>query len=83
MSDACLGCELLATSAVTLNDGATVCSICPAWRLECEARMVAEMPSLEARRGYLAGVEQKRGKAAADELRAAIAVEWAKARAVA
>ena len=79
----CLGCELLATSAVSLNDGATVCGSCELWRLECEAREVIAKPTVEARRAYLAGVEEKRGAVAVDALRAVITVEWAKARAVA
>lgn len=74
----CLGCEMLMTSAVTLNDGTAVCPKCPAYRLECEAREVIAKPTLEARRAYLDGVEKKRGPAAAEELKAAMSIEWAK-----
>ena len=81
MTDACLGCELQATSAVTLNDGTTVCSSCPAWRLECEAREVLKKPTLEARRDYLAEVVKKRGNVAVDDLKAAMTVEWGKRKA--
>jgi hypothetical protein len=74
----CLGCNLIETAPRTLNDERTVCSSCPAWRLECEARDVLAKPTLEARREYLAGVEEKRGKAAVEELKAAMKVEWGK-----
>ena len=76
----CLGCRLIETAPVTLIGGTVVCSSCPAWRVETEARMVAGMPTLEARRGYLADVEQKRGKVSADELREVIKVEWTNAK---
>lgn len=39
-------------------------------RHECEVRHVGTLPGHEARREYLDGVERKRGKAAADALRA-------------
>ena len=41
-----------------------------AYRLECEARHVAAIPSLEARRAYMRGVTKKRGEEEADRLRA-------------
>ena len=71
----CLGCELINTAPVTLNDGRVVCSSCRAWRLECEAREVLSKP-LEARKAYLEKVEERRGKAACDELKAVITVQW-------
>lgn len=77
----CLGCTLIEEHAVTLNDERTVCTSCPAWRLECEAREVIAKPTLEARREYLAGVERQRGKAATDELKAAITAEWERRKA--
>ena len=49
VTDHCLGCNLIESSAVTLLDGKNVCSSCPAWRLETEAREVLSKP-LEARR---------------------------------
>ena len=79
----CLGCNLIEEHAVTLNDGRVVCSSCEIHRLECEAREVIAKPTVEARRAYLAGVEEKRGAVAVDALRAVMKVEWAKARAVA
>lgn len=76
----CLGCNLIEEHAVQLNDERTVCSSCPEWRRECEARDVLAKP-LEARREYLAEVEKKRGKPAADELKAAITAEWERRKA--
>ena len=60
----------------TLLDGRDVASDSPEWRAECDARHVAALPSLEARRAYLAGVAEKRGQAAADALRAVVAEAW-------
>lgn len=60
----------------TLHDGRQVDSASEAWRHECEARMVAERPTLEQRREYLDAVERRRGKAAADELRATMKALW-------
>ena len=77
----CLGCNLIEDHAVTLNTGKAVCSSCPVWRLECEARDVMAKETLEARRAYLAGVESKRGMSAANELRDAITAEWGKRKA--
>lgn len=76
---ACGGCNLIETAPATLNGGTVVCTSCPAWRLECEAREVLAKP-LEKRREYLADVEQRRGKQATDELKKAITAEWEKRR---
>ena len=73
----CLGCNLIENNAVTLNDGRSVCSSCPMWRVECEAREVLSKP-LEQRKAYLEKVEEKRGKAGCDELKAAISEIWEK-----
>ena len=43
-----------------------------------EVQMVVEMGSKEQRREYLSGVETKRGKAAADRLKADILKGWRK-----
>lgn len=72
----CLGCELVAHKPKTLIDGRTVCSSCEDWRLECEARAVLDLPSLESRRAHLAGIEKARGKEAGDRLRRAMMDEW-------
>ena len=71
----CFGCNLIESSAVTLLDARVVCSSCPAWRLEKEAEDVLSKP-LEARKAYLEKVEEKRGKAGCDELKAVITVQW-------
>ena len=59
-----------------LLDGTDVDSDSEAWRHECEARMVAARPTLDERRDYLATVERRRGKAAADGLRETIKEIW-------
>ena len=41
-----------------------------------EVKMIIEMKHIEQRREYLAGVETKRGKAAADRLRTDILRAW-------
>ena len=46
-------------------------------RITCEARFVLGMPFAD-RKEYIAGVEQKRGGASANKLRAAIVVDWGK-----
>ena len=46
---------------VTLIDGREVDSSSEAWRQECEARHILAMPSIHARRDYLASVLQRRG----------------------
>lgn len=75
----CLGCNQIETAPVTLNDGRSVCSSCPAWRLECEARDVLKRyPTNQERTEFLAEVEKKRGKLAAGELRQAMLAEWGK-----
>lgn len=51
-----------------LHDGTEVSSDSEAWRHECEARTVLAMPTLTARRDYLAAVERKRGIAARERL---------------
>ena len=51
-----------------------------AYRHECEVRFVVGMPGPEQRRTYLAGVEAKRGKPAADRLREGVRAVWAAAR---
>lgn len=40
------------------------------WRRICEARYVLKLPTLAARRDYLAKVESRRGVAACNELKA-------------
>ena len=49
-----------------------------AWRMECEARYVANLAGLRLRRDYLELVGSKRGETARSELEAAIKVEWVK-----
>jgi len=53
---------------VTLRDGSTVCSSCPEWLIECEARHLLSMPLAE-RRAELANRQKKRGVAAVEALK--------------
>lgn len=46
---------------VTLIDGREVDSASEPWRQECEARHILAMPSIQARRDYLASIKQRRG----------------------
>jgi len=48
------------------------------WRMICEARHVANLAGIEARRAYLALIEQRRGLDARKALEAAVKVEWVK-----
>ena len=44
--------------------------------MECEARMVCDMPTKELRAEYLDLVEKKRGPVGAEKLKAAVRKEW-------
>ena len=46
------------------------------WRHECEVRFVIKLSTREIRATYLNGVEQKRGKPAADKLRMDVLAQW-------
>lgn len=61
---------------VTLLDGRVVDSYSEEWRIECEARAVTKMQSLDKRRSYLEHVEARRGKDAAEELKRLIRLMW-------
>ena len=69
-------CPDCAHPRATLVDGTVTCTWSAAWRHECEARHVCNMPSLADRRKYLFGIYNKRGDAAAVELRATVAKLW-------
>lgn len=62
---------------VTLIDGREVSSDSEAWRHECEARAIAALPTLAERRAWLGDIERRRGKPAADALRATMRAIWA------
>ena len=79
----CAGCNRIESHPMTLHTGIVVCNQCPAWRAECEARYVLAQPGKVARAALLDGVEAKRGKAAADELRELVRALWAADRAAA
>lgn len=61
---------------VTLLDGREVDSASEEWRHECEARAVADLRTLDERRAWLEAVEKRRGKPAADRLRATMKALW-------
>jgi len=56
----CLGCNLIELQPIKLRDERTVCSSCPDWRLECEARMILAKP-LKERQEWIASLRRKRG----------------------
>lgn len=61
---------------VRLIDGTETCNSSEAWRAECEARFVCNMPTLKQRRDYLESVKIKRGDAAWGKLRDHVAWVW-------
>lgn len=65
---------------VTLIDGSQVSNYSEAWRCECEARHVLAMPTVLARREYLAAIRKRRGDVAGAKLEALVRAVWAKAR---
>ena len=64
------------TSTMTLHDGRQVDSASEEWRHECEARAIADLPTLADRRAWLESIEARRGKDAADQLRAKMKALW-------
>ena len=56
----------------------------PTWteqhRMACEARHVLALPTKAQRNQYLADIEDRRGKPAAEQLRAAVMSEWKASR---
>ncbi len=64
------------TEMPTLIDGREVSSDSEAWRHETEARSIAALPGLPQRRAWLEDIEKKRGKVAADMLRATMKLLW-------
>ena len=57
----CLGCNLIETAPVTLINGTTVCTSCPAWMQQCEAAHILSLPTVWARRQWLSAIEGKAG----------------------
>jgi hypothetical protein len=66
-------------TTVTLHDGREVPSDSEEWRCECEAKAALRL-DLSSRRAYLEDIERKRGKPAADVLKARIVAIWTKGR---
>lgn len=66
---------------VTLIDGSQVSNYSEAWRSECEARHVLTMPTVLARREYLAAIRKRRGDAAGAQLETLVRAVWAHNRA--
>ncbi len=65
-----------------LHDGTEVSSYSEAWRHECEARWILALPSLDARRAWLASLEKRRGKAHVEQLKQTMRNLWAHRSAV-
>lgn len=68
------------THTATLVDGRVVSTTSEEWRHECEARAIAALPSLEQRRAWLRDIEERRGAAAVEQLRATMSAVWAARR---
>ncbi len=64
------------TSTMTLHDGRQVDGASEEWRHECEARAIADLPTLADRRAWLESIEARRGKDVADQLRATMKALW-------
>lgn len=77
----CLGCQRLknADQCVTLASGAVVCTYCPAWLIETEARELLAMPKAK-RIEELRKRELKRGNV--DALKKVITDIYNKSRAI-
>lgn len=60
----------------TLIDGTVVPIDSEDWRHECEARAIANLPTLAQRRAWLEDIERKRGKAAAERLKDTMKALW-------
>jgi len=61
---------------VTLHDRREVNRASEDWRHECEAIAIAKLQTLADRRAHLEWIEARRGKAAADRLRATMQALW-------
>lgn len=66
----------MAGQIVSLLDGRQVDSASEEWRHESEARAIADLRTLADRSIWLEDIERKRGKAAADRLRATMKALW-------
>lgn len=66
----------MAGQMVTLIDGRHVDSASEEWRHESEARAIAALRTQADRRIWLEDIERKRGKAAAERLRATMKALW-------
>lgn len=69
------------TRPVTLLDGTIASSSSEAWRHECEARALLDLPTQAERRAHLAMVETHRGPKERQRLEATARALWAQRRA--
>ena len=66
----------MTAATATLLDGTEAPLDSEAHRHECEARAIAALPTLAERRAWLADIERRRGKPAADALRDTMRAIW-------
>ena len=78
----CLGCNFIETSPVTLRDGGTVCTNCPAWKLEVEAKSLLARPLVD-RKAYLARLEGLLEQEEVAELKSEILAQYRAGKALA
>ena len=67
---------MISSRTVALLDGREVDSASEDWRHETEARHIMALSTLADRRAWLAAIEHRRGKAAADALRVTMGRIW-------
>ncbi len=72
----------IAARVVTLRDGTECAKDSEAWRAECEARHVLNLPSKQRRRAYLDMVEQRRGADSPKALERLVVLLWQDERAL-
>jgi hypothetical protein len=85
-------CSKPDAARVNLVDGTVACTWCPAWKHECEARHVLNLPTLAHRQAYLygmpnefgrmaGGIQQRRGDVAMKQLQATMLALWSQRKA--
>lgn len=74
--DGCLGCLSIEFMPESLHDGRVVCAACPELADEREAGFICRIDSRQERTDELLKIQIRRGKPAADRIRAKVAMLW-------
>jgi len=72
----CLGCLSIDYFPVQLHDGRTVCGSCSEYHDEREAMNIVRIGNKQDRKDELLKIEIRRGRRAADHIRAKVAYFW-------